>query len=86
MTQVLWTRYFLEAQGYEVSKSIVQQDNKTMILLAENGKASSGRRTRHFNIRYFFVKDCVASGGVKIDYCPTKDMIVVIPGEPGVSL
>ena len=53
MPQVLWTRYFLEAQGYEVSESIVYQDNKSTILLAENGKASSGRRTRHINIRYF---------------------------------
>jgi hypothetical protein len=75
MPQILWTRYFLEAQGYDISESIVHQDNKSTILLAENGKASSGRRTRHINIRYFFVKDRVASGEVKIEYCPTEDMM-----------
>ena len=53
MPQVLWTRYFLESQGYEVKESIVYQDNKSTILLAENGKASSSRRTRHINIRYY---------------------------------
>jgi hypothetical protein len=75
MPQILWTRYFLEAQGYEISESIIHQDNKSTILLAENGKASSGHRTRHINIRYFFVKDRVASGEVKIEQCPTENMI-----------
>ena len=75
MPQALWTRYFLEAQGYDVIESIIYQDNKSTILLAENGKASSGKRTRHINIRYFFVKDRVASGEVKIEHCPTKDMV-----------
>ena len=75
LPQALWTRYFLEAQGYAVNESIVYQDNKSTILLAENGKASSGKRTRHINIRYFFIKDRVASGEVKIEHCPTNEMI-----------
>jgi hypothetical protein len=75
LPQALWTRYFLEAQGYAVKESIVYQDNKSTILLAENGKASSGKRTRHINIRYFFIKDRVASGEVKIEYCPTNEMV-----------
>lgn len=40
MTQILWTRYFLEAQGFMAKDSIVYQDYKSTILLAENGKAS----------------------------------------------
>ena len=75
MPQVLWTRYFLEAQGYTVEESIIYQDNKSTILLAENGKASSSRRTRHINIRYFFVKDRIASGEVTVKYCPTDKMM-----------
>jgi hypothetical protein len=75
MPQILWTRYFLEAQGYDVSDSIVYQDNQSAILLEKNGKASSGRRTRHINIRYFFVHDRVEAGEVSIQYCPTGDMI-----------
>ncbi|KAI2499082.1 Reverse transcriptase (RNA-dependent DNA polymerase) [Fragilaria crotonensis] len=75
MPQVLWTRYFLEAQGYDVKDSVIHQDNKSTILLAENGKASSSKRTRHINIRYFFVKDRIASGDVTVTYCPTEKMI-----------
>ena len=75
LPQVIWTRYFLEAQGCDVSESIVYQDNQSAILLEKNGKASSSKRTRHINIRYFFVTDRVANGEVSIEYCPTKEML-----------
>ena len=57
LQQVVWTRYFLEAQGYIMSDSIVYQDNQSAILLEKHGKASISKRTRHINIRYFFVCD-----------------------------
>jgi hypothetical protein len=75
MPQVLWTRYFLEAQGFTVDDSIINQDNQSSILLEKNGRGSSSKRTRHINIRYFFVADRVAAGEVKIQYCPTGDML-----------
>jgi hypothetical protein len=49
MPQILWTRYFLEAQGYDIKDSITYQDNQSSILLEKNGRASSGKRTRHIN-------------------------------------
>jgi len=45
MAQVLWTRHFLVAQGEYVPTTTIYQDNKSTILLAENGKQSSSRRT-----------------------------------------
>eukprot|EP00957_Ditylum_brightwellii_P032430 2457020-Ditylum_brightwellii.AAC.1 len=59
LPMMLWTQYFIEAQGYDVDRSIVFQDNKNAMLLATNGNASSGKRTRHINIRYFMVQDRV---------------------------
>jgi hypothetical protein len=47
----------MEAQGYKVIESIVYQDNQSAILLERNGKASSSKRKKHINIRYFFVTD-----------------------------
>ena len=75
MPQILWTRYFLEAQGHAVTDNILYQDNKSLMLLEMNGRASSSKRTRHINIRYFFVKDRVSQHEVRIEYCPTKEMI-----------
>ena len=75
MPQVLWTRYFLEAQGYIIVENILYQDNQSSMKLEHNGKRSSGKRTRHINIRYFFVAGRIAVGELSVEYCPTMDMI-----------
>jgi len=74
MAQVLWTKYFLDAQGFETKDTIVYQDNKSAILLEKNGRASSGKRTKHINVRYFFIADRVSKKELRIEYCPTDDM------------
>ena len=51
------------------------QDNQSAILLENNGRASSSRRTKHLNIRYFFITDRIKKGELKIEYCPTDDMV-----------
>jgi hypothetical protein len=61
MPQMLWTLYFLEAQGYNIDDNILYQDNKSSILLETNGQGSSGKRTQHINVRYFFIADRVKS-------------------------
>jgi hypothetical protein len=43
--------------------------------IEKNGRSSCSKRTRHMNIRYFFVKDQVDSKRVRIEHCPTADMI-----------
>jgi len=82
MPSILWTRYFLKAQGYEVNENILFQDNKSSILLEKNGKASSSKRTRHIKIRYFFITDRVAKREVKIEWCPTAKMVADFMTKP----
>ena len=65
----------MEAQGYQVQDNVLYQDNQSAILLEKNGKASSSRRTKHINIRYFFITDRVDKGDVSLVWCPTADMI-----------
>jgi hypothetical protein len=75
MGSILWTQYFLEAQGYPMRPSVIHQDNQSAMLLETNGRGSSSKRTRHMNIRYFFVADCNQRNEVIITYCPTDEMI-----------
>ena len=75
MGHIIWTNYFLESQGYKSNDTILFQDNKSAILLEKNGKASSSKRTRHINIRYFFIKDRIENNELKVKYCPTDQMI-----------
>jgi hypothetical protein len=55
--QTLWVHLFLKAQGFSVSDIILYQDNKSAMLLETNGRASSSKRTRHIEIRYYYVAD-----------------------------
>jgi hypothetical protein len=63
------------AQGYQVQDNVLFQDNKSMILLEKNGKALSSKRTKHINIRCFFITDRVDKGDISLVWCPTRDMI-----------
>ena len=52
-TQILWTKHFMQAQGYTIEDNILHQDNKSTILLQENGRKSAGKLSRALNVRYF---------------------------------
>jgi hypothetical protein len=74
-TMILWTKLFLEAQGYDVEKNIVYQDNKSVILLETNGKKSSGKQRCALNIHCFFIPDQVEKGNAQIEHCGTNNMV-----------
>jgi hypothetical protein len=73
--QILWTQYFLKSQGYNCNDTILYQDNQSAILLETNGKVSSTKRTKHINVRYFFIKDRVDKGEIAIQWCHTDEML-----------
>jgi hypothetical protein len=45
MPQMLWTAYFLRAQGIHVPDLILFQDNMSAILLEKNGRTSARKRS-----------------------------------------
>ena len=55
MPAILWTQYFIAAQGYPLKPTKLHQDNTSAELLQTNGRASSSKRTRHMNVRYFLL-------------------------------
>ncbi|KAG7339953.1 reverse transcriptase RNA-dependent DNA polymerase [Nitzschia inconspicua] len=75
MSLVLWVRMFLLEQGFEVKDNVIFQDNQSTILLARNGRQSSGKKTRHIEIRYYFITDNISRGTCSVQYCPTEQMI-----------
>ena len=75
MPQMLWTRYFLEAQGYGIDENILYQDNMSAMLLEKNRKKSSTKNTKHINVRLYFINDRVETGDVVIEHCPTEKIL-----------
>ena len=82
LSKLMWTKLFLESQGYEVKENIVYRDNQSSMKLETNGKASSGKRTRHFNIKYFLITDLIARNEVTLQFCPTAMMIADYMTKP----
>ena len=74
MPMFLWRKYVLKSQVYSINIDTSQYNHSSM-LLHNNGGYSSGNRTRHINIRYFFVVEIFKSAEVKIKYFSTDYMI-----------
>ena len=75
LTQAIWSRYFLLAQGLPEFKIKLLQDNLSAMLLEKNGMTSSGKRTRHLGIRAFWISDQVKQDIVTIEHESTEDMV-----------
>ena len=56
---MMWSTYFMEAQGYTIENNVLYQDNNSTILLAKNGRMrmSTGKASKHIKNRCFLVTD-----------------------------
>ncbi len=79
---ILWARYFMEEQGYDMEPLLLYQDNMSAILLETNGKVSSSKRTKHIKVKYFFIKEMVDNGEIVIEHSPTEQMWMDINTKP----
>jgi Reverse transcriptase (RNA-dependent DNA polymerase) len=75
LPNTLYVKLFMEAQGYPIQQAIFHQDNESAIKMEQNGKASCGQRSRHIDIRYFFITDHSKRNSIHITHCPTEDML-----------
>ena len=75
LPQIIWMNYFLNYQGYDLSRTQVYQDNNSAMLIENNGKLSSRKKMKRISVRYFFVHDRIKNGELKVKKCNTKDMV-----------
>jgi len=69
LPNVIWAEMILAEQGYELPDNVFNQDNQSAIRLEKNGQASCGQKSRHINIRHFFMKDGFLSENISVVYC-----------------
>jgi hypothetical protein len=82
LSDVLWTRYFVECQGYNIDECIIFQDNMSALSLEKNGRVSSSKRTKHIKAKYFLIKDYYNAGEIDLRYCPTDSMWADVLTKP----
>jgi hypothetical protein len=79
--QGLHSRQFLIAQGYKMGPVILYQDNPSSMTMLARGR-SGAERTRHIAIRYYWTKELVDSGELKIIHKGTKEMYANLLTKP----
>jgi hypothetical protein len=82
LSKLCWTKRFIQAQGHQVKANIVYQDNTSEMKLELNGKASSGKRTQHFDIKFFYFTDLIKRGEMQVKFCLTNKMIADYMTKP----
>ena len=74
-SNMVWVKFFLEAQGYSMESNVLGQDNKSAIRLGKNGRMSTVSKSQHIDIRYFWIKDRLKKGTITVEHCPTLEML-----------
>ncbi|CAF3360411.1 unnamed protein product [Rotaria socialis] len=68
---IVWIRRLWKSLGNNIcTPTKLWMDNQGAIKLSENGQAS--RRTRHIDIKYFFITSLITTKQITIDYKPTN--------------
>ena len=79
--QGLYLRWFLIDQGYKMGPVTMYQDNTSTMALVARGKPGA-ERTRHIDIRYFWVADRVKNGEAVIEHLGTAEMYANVLTKP----
>ena len=70
----IWIKRLLNEIGYNIDSQItIYTDSQSAIALAQNPEHHA--RTKHIDIQYHFVRNCVDDGKLELKYCPTEDMV-----------
>ena len=80
-TDIIWLRQMLNAQGFDIGPVKVAEDNQPVLAMLDR-KSHGVARTRHINIRYFFIIDRVKSGDLELHHVPTDLMLADIFTKP----
>src|SRR5271169_2832613 len=75
LKELIWIHRLLKELGYDVSdQNVIYTDSQSAIALAQNPEHHA--RTKHIDIQYHFIRNCVGDGTTRLEYCPTEDMVV----------
>lgn len=73
-TEAIWLRKLLKELGFEQKlPTVIYGDNQGAIAISENPE--SHQRSKHIDVKYRYVRECVEAQSIKMDYINTSDMI-----------
>ena len=57
-------------QGFTAADYFMYQGNLIVVLLEKNGQQLISYSTKYIQVRYFFIRDCIAVGDVNLEHFP----------------
>jgi hypothetical protein len=82
LPNTVWATRFMTEQGYAPNENFLEQDNESAIKLEVNGRTSAGTKSRHLDIRYFWIKETLEILGIKTRHCHTSKMLADFLTKP----
>ena len=82
LPNTIWVMNFMKEQGYPILHSEFAQDNESAIKLERNGRSSAGQRSRHIDIRHFWITDRLHLDDIRVVHCPTELMLADFLTKP----
>ena len=71
LPKCIWFWQFREAQNGYVDKDVLYQDNKSNVILENNGIQSARRGSKHIHVHFYLIINWIKKKEFKIMYCPT---------------
>ena len=82
LNTALWSKYFLEVQGYTIEHNIMHQDNQSCMRLKINGALSSFGCTEYIKEIYYYITDKIKDRDIEVKYFPIDEMWVDMLTKP----
>ena len=76
--EAIWLQKLLiDLKCYDRNKAmLIKEDNQSALSLSKNNKGHT--RAKHIEIKYHFCREMINAGKIKVEYCPTADMLADI--------
>ena len=81
VAQIAWVRQLMSQLGFQQRPTQVAQDNKSTMHMANKGEGNHSR-SKHINVRYFWVKQAIDDREIEIYHCPTSEMLADFMTKP----
>jgi hypothetical protein len=73
-------RILLELSVLQSGPTLIHEDNQAAIAIAQHDVFHS--RSRHIDLRYFYVRERLLAGDVRVAYCRSDDMLADLFTKP----
>jgi hypothetical protein len=78
---VEWQIQFMEELGYKQKTVVMRVDSTCAMNMVRNGTGSF-KRAKHIKVRYFWLKDLIDEGIIKLEYQSTNELVADILTKP----